>query len=337
MRWSRTEIGWLAWTLVAGMSCAEEGRSLGPDAADAAATADTGAIADAVVDAALDAATDAAGAVPLPLESMSRADAVALAGFARRLRVASAADPVSSPVAWAMVNISCADRAMALQFALATALAPSPPEIPLLDSGRLTTAEIFRLRGIAEHKVGTINITGPLVTHQTLILPDGSEAEMATPFYYWPYHHGVVVNVDGEPSVLDLSTGDEPLPVETWIRAFVVPEVDCPLLPVDAYDAVWIYWLNAFGNTIPPPRPAADCGYTLSPLFTMEVDQEIPTDFIIAAADEMRVQTGSLRTVLAESGVTLDEEQLPFVVSRYDSLPEDAVCDALRFNYCDLR
>lgn len=282
------------------------------------------------------AVVDDAGEPLVPqLDPLTQQEAVALAAYARRLRVVTPSAPGDHPVAWSMVNISCQDRTMALEFAVAQASTQPRPETPLLDARSLGADDVLALGERAARTIASINITGPLITRQTLVLPDGSVAPGEPGRFYWPYHHAAVVNVEGELRVLDLSIGDEPTPLPQWTRGFVVPDHECELMTQAQFDKLWLYWLPAFSNLIPPKRPDRLCGYTITPIFTLEHGEEPQTGAVIGAADAMFVQLGSLQTRLRDSGVTLDDEALPDVVSRYTPQTEAALCGWVHLNYCD--
>lgn len=269
------------------------------------------------------------------LDPMSEAEVASLAARGRRLTVASAMDPEPKPVAWAMVNDSCQNRAVALQFALATAREPGAPERPLLDSTATEDLQVLSRRH--QRAFASLNVTGPLVTRQTLILPDGTEVASHSPMYYWSHHHAVVLNVEGGVRVLDLSLGDTTVPLDDWFAGFVAPPVECHLMAEAEWDTVWRYWLDAFGNLVPEGRPERLCGYTVSPIFTLAGEQPPQYDFVLQSADAMRMQAEALRNTLGAAGDALTDDQLADVVSRYESLPESAVCELQHFTYCDLQ
>ena len=78
-------------------------------------------------------------------------------------------------VAWSMINVACSYRAVAQQYAVIAAQAPFAEPVIMESTDDLEALELhlLDLLYLAEFDVGTINITGPLVTEQVLVLPDG--------------------------------------------------------------------------------------------------------------------------------------------------------------------
>jgi hypothetical protein len=172
-------------------------------------------------------------------------------------------------------------------------------------------------------------VAGPLVTRQTLVLPDGTDAPGEPDLYYWAYHHAVGISVDGTIKVLDLSTGDEPRDIQAWLSGFVEAGTPCYHLSDDEHQEVWVYWNSVFGNFEPPPQPARLCGYTFTPLFTFRRDQK-PADlaeFIGFVPSTMVTQLEGMKTVLRTKGVPdMAEDLLPGILSRYQAGTIDEVC-----------
>jgi hypothetical protein len=268
--------------------------------------------------------------VPLPqLAPVTAATAKALGAYARQMEtVAQGVGP--RPTAWSMVNASCQDRAMALEYVIASAPRPLPARPPTVIDTELTEAKILAVAAQPSYSVATINVTGPLVTRQTLVLPDGKVAPGEPDFYYWAYHHGVVLDVEGELRVLDLSLGDEPVAIATWLSGFVHAGTACHLVSQDEYNEIWGYWNSRFGNLTFGPAPARLCGYSITPLFTMRWEHT-PADMVSTLGfvpHTMQVQTGSLITTLAGNhATTLPEADLARVTSRYQPGTVDDVCD----------
>ena len=327
-------VGLVCLLMAGGTRCEAGGDGSGADSGVDAA-ADTASAADGHADGA---GADAAGVQVPALRSFTAAEATALGAAARRLRVVPAGG-APRPMAWAMVNVSCQERALALEYAIATAAesaAATGPEATALDEGALTAEAALALGDRAADVVAAINVTGPLVTQQTLVLPDGTEVFGERERYFWPYHHGAVLSVDGTPRVIDLSVGDTPIPIDDWLRGFVDPAFPCFLMEQEEFQTVWVYWLAAFSNFVPGARPERACGYTITPIFTFRWDHEPQAEVLVHAPPALVVQLGSLATTLSGHGVTLPEEDLPDVVSRYTALTTGDVCEWGDLIFCGL-
>jgi hypothetical protein len=270
------------------------------------------------------------------LRPVTEAEAANLGAYARQLHtVANVSGP--TPVGWSMVNQACQDRAIALEYALAAAGDPLEAEPPPMVDTELTIDRIADLAAAPRYDVASINATGPLVTFQSFRMPDSTPMPGDPDMWYWAYHHGVVLNVEGELRVMDLSVGDAPLPIATWLQGFVAPGIECELLPEAEYQAVWIYWNAAFGNFDPGARPVPLCAYTVTPMFTFRSDQTSTTlaDFIASVPSTMQVQLGALATWIgSEHQTTLLEAELPAVTSLYQAGTEQDVCDLVAPIYC---
>lgn len=269
-----------------------------------------------------------------PLRPVTEEEAAALGAYARRLHVLTGG--VLSANAWSMINTSCQERALALEYALAAAETPLGDQPPPMSEDELTAERIGELAANPAFDSASINITGPLVAEQTLVLPDGTSPTGDPISVTWPYHHGVVISVNGELRVLDLSVGDEPMPIDAWAHGFVDPAVPCFHMDEDEYNLVWGYWLAVHNSWVPDERPERLCGYTLTPVFTWRWDQDPLVDAIRFTPGTMLVQFEGFKTVLRTSyGITLADEEIPLVTSIYAPLPESVLCEWMDLAYCD--
>jgi len=270
------------------------------------------------------------------LKSITATEAEKLGAYARKLECASQGNPLQ-PVAWSMVNVSCQDRLMALAYAVAAAdpaLTDAPP--PMRDT-EMTVKRIEELADNPSFDAATINVAGPLVTYQTLIKPNGKTIGTQPLEYYWSYHHALVINVEGKLRVLDLSTGDSPLPIDDWLSGFVDPSIKCVHSSDEVHQQVWVYWNSAFGNFELPEEPSVLCAYTITPLFTMRRDQTPSdlADFISFVPATMETLLGSFKTTLSATyGVTLAEEVLPNITSSYSPGMVEDVCNWTHMQFC---
>lgn len=281
---------------------------------------------------------DGKPAIP-ELRPISTGQAELLAAYARRLRVETA-DGVTRPVSWAMVNVSCQDRSMALQYAIASAPEVIGTDPPMMRAAELTAEHISILAASPRYDAATLIAAGPLATRQTYVVPYGGPVTGPAAFYYWPNHQAVVINVEGTLKVLDLSTGDTPIEIDEWLHNFIDPSVECFHLDAEDFHKVWVYWNTVFNNFPPEPgaRPEHLCAYTLAGIFTSRADQA-PADlaeFIRNVPSEMQVQLDVLYYDLRRvHGITLPEADLPFVTSTYAPGTEADICTLVNLTYCE--
>jgi hypothetical protein len=278
--------------------------------------------------------------LPVPtLAPMDSATAVKLAGFVRGLKtVAAGGEP--TPVAWAFVNWNCQERALALEYAIATADPTLEGEPPLMDELLLTPEHLEEVAANPAFGVGAINVTGPLVAEQIFVRPDGTDVEGEPYGVFWTYHHAAAVNVDGTFKVMDLSVGDEPLAIDEWLSGFVEAGIECPHLADDAWWAAWVYWNSMTMGFELPPEPEYLCGYTITPMFTTKWDQEIQVDQAKWTPSTMETQFGGFVNVLKDPSFGYDyepaPEEVPLITSRYTALPFSVLCEWNEtFPWCD--
>ncbi len=323
----------LAAALCPGPGC---GSSEAQENPDASVEQDAGE--DATTDAGLDAPPDADPGTPITpeLAPVTAAQAEGIGAHARKLTCAFEGKS-PRPTAWSMVNVGCEDRAVALQYAVAAAdplLDGAPP--PMVDT-ELTLERVQKLAAQPSFDVAGISVAGPLVTFQTLRDENGELLGSERLSYYWPYHRGVVLNVDGELRVLDLSTGDVPLPIAQWLAGFVHPSVTCHHTSDEVYDEVWGYWNAAFSNFDPPDPPAISCAYVITPLFAARRDQPLADALpaIVRTPMEMETQLDGLMQIVSSTyGITLSESDAPGITSTYDPGTTTDVCDWAWMRFC---
>ena len=274
---------------------------------------------------------------PVPsLRPVTAAQAAALGAYVREMRVRNPLGDEDG-VAWSMINIACQDRAAALQYAIIASRTPFADPVIMESTNDLEALELhlLDLLYLAEFDAASINIAGPLSTEQVLVLPDGQVLQDEPDFRYWSYHHGVVLNVEGEIRVLDLSIGDAPVDIETWWQSFVGPEVTCTHAVEEDYQETWSYWLSVFSSWTPKIRPAYECAYTLTPIFTGRGDQEMNVSQVADAPDTLLVQSDAFRTLLLrDHGLILPDEEIPRVRSLYQGKTLEDLCDVVSLKIC---
>jgi len=267
---------------------------------------------------------------------MTQAQAEELAAYVREMRVRNPLGDEDG-VAWSMINTACQNRAMVQQYAIIAARAPFTDPVVMESTDDLDALELHLLDLLysAEFDAASINIAGPLVTEQVLVLPDGEILDDVPHFTYWPYHQGVALNVGGEFKVLDLSIDDSPVGIDTWWQSFVAPDVTCVHAVADDYQATWIYWNSVFVSWQPKFKPRYECAYTLTPIFTGRWDQDMGVPTVADSPDTMLVQSDAFRTrLLRDHGLILPDEDIPQVRSLYAGKTIEDLCDVVDLRIC---
>eukprot|EP00665_Eupelagonemidae_sp_cell47_P009704 gene9704-543_t len=157
--------------------------------------------------------------------------------------------------------------------------------------------------------------------------------------WYWSYHHAVVLNVTGEGlCVMDLSAGDDPIPVDDWLSSFLPSCLACPLATDASWSDTWAYWMQVFGHMCPfPPQPCpvparppgvALCGHTITPAFTMRwgQDPDVLPALLPGLPGTMRTQTGGFLTFLRSANISIPAGTVNAVVGTYRGRPYDWLC-----------
>jgi len=270
------------------------------------------------------------------LRVLSPSQAAELIPYVRKLKtVVNNGNP--RPNAWALVNASCQDRAIALEYAFAAATDPPGAEPPAMRDSDLTPEKIMALAENPRYDVATLNVTGPLAALQTYVLPYGNPVTESSEKNYWAYHHAVAINIEGEIKVVDLSAGDEPLTIDEWVHSFVVSSIECIHMNADDFHDLWVYWNSAFTGFEPGKRPQKLCGYTFTKMFSFREDQtpEDLADFIRSVPSTMQVQLDALANTLNQNyGINLPEDQLPLVTSTYVPQTEADICTWVYMPFC---
>jgi hypothetical protein len=271
------------------------------------------------------------------LRPMTQAQAEDLGAYVRGMRVRN---PVGDEdvVAWSMINIACTYRAVAQQYAVVAAQTPFADPVTMESTEDLEALELhlLDLLYLAEFDAATINIAGPLVTEQVLVLPDGEILYDEPDLRYWPYHHGMVLNVEGEIKVLDLSIGDSPVDIDTWWQSFVAPDVTCVHAVEDDYQDTWSYWHSVYNSWQPTVRPKHECAYTLTPVFTWHWGDDMSVPSVADAPDSMLTQSDAFRTLLLrDHGLILPEEDIPHVLSLYEGKTVADMCEVIDLRICN--
>jgi hypothetical protein len=257
------------------------------------------------------------------LRPVSRELAVRLAQRLRTLRTGN--DPRPLGVAWAWAQLSCELRSAALEWSLARGpFAPdartdasAPPLIPLT-TAEVTMEALAALEKSRAYDAATIWVSGPLATRQTFVLPDGRTAVAPAPFdrIRWPVHIAAIVNVEGNLEVLDLSTGDAPMPIAQWTAQFTAPAIECPPVSLKEFRKIRSYWGALLQDRPPPAAPPRPCGWVYSSAFAADARwlREVPT---MLPADTYLLE----RDLAPWTGGAFPFEEIPRVLARFEGLP----------------
>ncbi|MCU0598011.1 MAG: protein-glutamine glutaminase family protein, partial [Desulfobacterales bacterium] len=217
--------------------------------------------------------------------------------FAREMQT-EAAGSTPQPVAWSMVNTACQERALAIQYAAANASTPLDSEPVIMRETEITEQHVSAMVDHPGIDSASINISGPLISEQTIIMPDLTMPAGDPIPIHWPDHHAAVVNVDGDLMVIDPSTGDEPLFIDDWAHSFVDDSVECFHMDEEEYQKVWSYWLSVMSPYELPERPARICGYTITPVFRFRSDQDPQFDQLRWTPSTLETQAGAFEWLM---------------------------------------
>jgi len=270
------------------------------------------------------------------LRPITEAQAEDLAAYVREMRVRNPLGDEDG-VAWSMINVACNYRAVAMQYAVISAQTPFADPVIMESTDDLEALELHLLDLLysAEFDAATIGITGPLVTEQVLVLPDGQVLYDEPDLRFWSYHYGMVLNVEGEFKVLDLSIGDSPVDIDTWWQGFVAPDVTCVHAVEDDYKDTWIYWNSVFSSWQPTNKPRYECAYTLTPIFTFKWGDDMSVPSVADAPGSLLTQSDGFRTLLLQDhGLILPDEEIPHVLSLYEGKTMDDVCEVADLTIC---
>jgi len=271
------------------------------------------------------------------LEPITTSESERLGAYARKLQCASEGND-SRPVAWSMVSAFSTYRTLALAYALASA-DPELKGVPLTLVDRELTPD--RIGAFTQHPsfdVAIIDVAGPLVTFQSLRTSDGKTINNQPLQYYWAYNQGVVVNVEGELRVFDLSISDTPQPISDWLDGFVDPSVTCHFSNDETLGEVWLYWNNAFSDLNLPSPPPVMCAYAISPIFSRNRDRipSVLVDLLVTVPFAMDALAGLFEIMLFKLfDVTIAQEELSTITSQYTLGTIQDACNWSRMKFCD--
>lgn len=288
------------------------------------------------------------------LKSINRETFINLAEYSRKQVVTDSEGEVN-PIAWSMINQSCQNRALGLEFTIHTAGPEIENRSPEIWENYQNRDDVSVPDAIKEEKnrieqevqkkpifeSGSINVAGPLATNQTLFDSQKNQISKEPIFFYWPYHHGVIMNVDEEYKVMDLSVGDEPIAVNDWLQSFLPEGMNCPQVSQNTYDLIWNYWNTTFQFGKPfveLPEGTPYCGYTLSERFRFDwkMDKELLVSQLHLFPFTMNVQTKGFQTILRQAGYDLKLKDAATITSTYEGSSLKGLCErnGHRLNFC---
>jgi len=270
---------------------------------------------------------------PYGLRPITREKATQISRYVREAKIRSD-DGTLVPIAWSMINQACQDRSLLLQYLIASIPDPIPDTEIVLDSNQRTEKDIEQVVSHPSVDVASINITGPLIVFQNLV----STNEIIFPDeplrVYWPYHHAVVVNIEGTVCVIDLSIQDTPIPIGEWTAKFS-RETTCKEVSEEEYSVIWFYWLSLMSNWNTEETSETLCGYTITPMLTFRSDQEPQIQGVIDAFFTLVVQTYAFQTIVMDTyGMDVPFEIIPHIVSLYTPGTLNDLCSWVSFLFC---
>lgn len=270
---------------------------------------------------------------PYKLRPISRERAIGVANYVRKTKIRSE-DGTLVPIAWSMINQSCQDRSLLLQYLIASTPDPVPEVERILDPDELTPAIVQQVVSHPYVDVASMNIAGPLIVFQNLVSTNDITFPNEPIHVYWPYHHAVAVNVDGNVCIIDLSIQNEPIPVGEW-TAKLTHETTCEEVGEEEYWNIWSYWLSLMSNWQVEETPEKLCGYTVTPMLTFRSDQEPQIQGVIDALSTLVVQTYAFQTLVMDNySIDLPIEVVPFITSLYTPGNIDDLCSWVPFPFC---
>lgn len=251
-----------------------------------------------------------------PLRPITSTQAQQIGAWSRNLKVNTGSGTPWTPVAWSMINMYCDARAWALQWAVADVPAPGATfaQIPY---DRIKATYLNNMIANPRYDVGTIQITGPLITYRDIKDKNGNLLPGSSDQLYWDNHYGVVLNVNGTLKVLDLSVSDQPVTISQWCANFV-SGVTIYQVNDNEFSDIRSYWQCVFNSLDIPPQPSRLCGYRLAAMFTSRSDDQPNLSTIQTVPGQMVTVTGSFKTFLQNyhntTPVTAD---IPYYYSVY--------------------
>ncbi len=270
------------------------------------------------------------------LDEITYEQAAQLVAYLRTVRIRTSGDDTEYPMAWAMINGSCEERTMVLEYATASSSFPVPESPFVMDEEDITDEVIAALAENPGIDIATINITGPLIMDVVFQNPDGSDISGDPSIFYWAYHRSAVVKVEGAMMVIDLSTGEGLMEIDEWAQNLMDGSIACYHLSEDEFAEVKAYWNTMIAGPYEElDRPDKLCGYSLTPIFTARWDQEPLADQLKWTPSTMKTQSGAFKAFMNDSyGVTVDDGDEAFYICIYTPHDEDWLCEFRDPPYC---
>ncbi|MBN1781221.1 hypothetical protein JW948_08865 [bacterium] len=270
------------------------------------------------------------------LGRITREQAAALVTYLRTVRIRVSGDGAEYPMAWAMINGSCEERAMVLEYVTASSSFPLPDSPFVMNEDEITDTSIATLAENPGIDIATINITGPLIMDVVFRYPDGSDVQGDPSIFYWPYHRSAVVNVEGMLMVIDLSTGEGLMEIDDWARNLVDASITCYHMSEDEHNRLKAFWNTMIAGPYEElDRPDRLCGYTLTPIFTARWDQDPLADQLKWTPSGMKTQSEAFKTFMNMTyGITVEDSSEAFYTCWYSPHDEDWLCEYRDPPYC---
>jgi len=270
---------------------------------------------------------------PYNLKPISKERAEQISVYVRKAKIRSEEGDLV-PIAWSMINQACQDRSLLLQYLIASTPDPIPETELILDPNELTETKIQQVIAQPYVDVASMNITGPLIVFQNLVSTNEIPFPDEPMHFYWPYHHAVAVNVEGNICIIDLSIQDVPIPIGEW-TAKLTSETTCGEVSEEEYWEIWFYWVSLMSNWQVEETPEKLCGYTITPMLTFRSDQEPQVQGVKDALSTMVVQTYAFQSLVMDTyGIDVPIESVPFITSLYTPGTIDDLCSWVSYLFC---
>lgn len=123
------------------------------------------------------------------------------------------------PISWSKLNSDCEKRMVAVQYVFTAGQSISGEPL-VLRAENFSESNLKRLLQNPAIDVKGIGVYGTLGARQQLLNYNKTPASGRTIDIGWSTHFITLINVEGVCKIVDLSIGDEPVDIETWLSGF---------------------------------------------------------------------------------------------------------------------
>jgi hypothetical protein len=243
------------------------------------------------------------------------------------------------PNAWAMINLECPVRTLAVEYALA--IAPAEAQLagatPTMITDELDDQAVQALADAPAVAAGAVWVTGPLYVEYRTVRGDGATV-LDSQAYFWPYHVQPLVKVNGQLAVMDLSIGDAPVPLDDWLDGLYPDDVVCRQVDPGTFYGAHSYWIGAM-QALPVTddmRPDPPCMVTFAPLFrTFRPDLPLDPQLVRDVPQTMTTQLDGFLGTVRVDVPGFPEAEAPLVRGTYLPRSEAQLCADVQLPYCE--